>query len=153
MRIEHIGKPRAALACALLALSSQSIAQTYVVQRIGPAPAKGYADIHISKSAIAGQQIRLWWATLLNPDCTMAGTMTTEIVSPPRHGQASISEGEIYPEYRQPNPRVACDARKVPGKQAFYTASADFHGHDKVVIQNATSEGRIRRVIVDIDVR
>lgn len=128
-------------------------AQTYAVRRIDTAPAKGYSDVHIAKAAVPGERIRLWWATLVNPDCTAAGTMTTEVLTPPQHGDAMLFDDPFYPNFLQPNPRAACDARKVPGKQLFYTAAAGFHGHDKMVFRNATSEGRIRRVIVDIDVR
>lgn len=153
MGIEYRRKSRTAFIGILMLFSAPAMSQIYMVQRVGTAPAKGYGDIRISKSTIAGQPIRLWWATLLNPDCTAGGTMTTEIVSPPRHGQATISDDKFYPEFIQPNPRAACDVRKVPGKQAFYTATTGFRGHDKVIIRNATSEGRMRRIVVDIDVR
>ncbi|MCI4591014.1 hypothetical protein MOK15_13050 [Sphingobium sp. BYY-5] len=134
-------------------LPSSGTAQTYLVRKVGSTSPKGYDDVHISKAAIAGQQVRIWWATLLNPDCTAAGTMTTQILDQPRHGQVRISDDLFYPNFVQPNPRASCDRQKSPGKQAFYTADAGFHGHDKLVINNATSEGRIRRIIVDIDVR
>ena len=147
---------KAAIASAVMAISlvaSGVAAQTYVVRKVGPAPAKGYEDVHISKAAIAGQQVRVWWATLLNPDCTAAGTMTTRILEEPRHGAATLSDGSFYPNYTPPNPRAECDTRKSPGKQAFYTPEVTFHGHDKLVLENATSEGRMRRIVVDIDVR
>lgn len=133
--------------------SSGGSAQTYLVRKVGSMAPKGYDEVHISKAAIAGQQVRIWWATLLNPDCTAAGTMTTQILVQPRHGQVSISDDQFYPSYARPNPRASCDRQKSPGKQAFYTADANFQGHDKLVIKNATSEGNIRRIIVDIDVR
>jgi hypothetical protein len=148
--------PKFGMASAMLALcvlAEGATAQTYMVRRVDPASAKGFDEVHISKAAVAGQQIRIWWATLLNADCTAAGTMTTQILSPPRHGQASVSDDAFYPNFVAPNPRASCDAQKAPGKQAFYTPDGDFHGHDKLVIQNATSEGRIRRITVDIDVR
>ena len=153
MRIKHMLANIAFSAVALVFLPSASVAQTYLVQRMGATAAKGYDDVHISKAALAGQTIRVWWATLLNPDCSAAGTMTTQIVSTPHHGQANISDDPFFPNFMEPNPRAACDTHKVSGKQAFYTADAAFHGHDKVVIQNATSEGRMRRIIVDIAVQ
>jgi hypothetical protein len=137
---------------ATLLVQSPGSAQTYVVRKV-EATQKGYDDIHISKAAIPGQQVRLWSATLLNPDCTEAGTITTQVLEQPHHGQVSISDEPFFPNYIAPNPRASCDAHKAPGKQAFYIAEAGFHGHDKVILKNATSEGRIRRVIVDIDVQ
>lgn len=134
-------------------LAAQADAETYVVRRIDGGPTKGFADLHISKAAMPGERIRLWFATLTNPDCSSAGTMTTQVVGQPHHGTVDISYDKVYPNFVAPNPRVICDKQKVDGVQAFYTAAADFHGHDKVVLQNATSEGRVRRVVVDVDVR
>jgi hypothetical protein len=128
-------------------------AQTYVVRRMPAASVKGYADVHIAKAALPGQQVRLWWATLLNADCTPAGTMETQVVEEPRHGKLLLSDDPVYPNFVAPNPRASCDDRKALGKQAFYTPDRDYHGHDKAVLTNATSEGRVRRIIIDIDVR
>lgn len=144
---------RALALLSVVLVAGHAAAQTYTVRRIGPAATKGYEDVHISKAAIAGQQVRLWAATLLNADCTPAGTMTTRILAQPHHGRATISDDQFYPTYIAPNPRAACDARKAPGKQAFYTADPAFHGHDKLILQNATSEGWMRRIIIDIDIR
>lgn len=128
-------------------------AQTYVVHRVGGASAHGFDEVRLSKAALAGQQVRVWWAMMLNPDCSAAGTMTTRVVEPPRHGQVAISDDPFFPGFVEPNPRAACDAKKAPGKQAFYTAEPDFHGHDRLVLENATSEGRIRRIAIDVEVR
>lgn len=142
------------LAFASLLLTSPALVagQTYVVRRLAPT-SKGFSDVHLSKATLPGQQVRIWSATLLNPDCTPEGTITAQIIEAPRHGQASVADGEIFPNFAPPNPRVACNARKVPGKQAFYTSDASFTGHDRFVIQAATSEGLMRDIIVDIDVR
>jgi hypothetical protein len=145
---------RAGLAAILsLILVSVAGAQTYVVRRLPSGGAQGYGDVHISKAALSGQQVRVWWATLLNPDCTAAGTLTTQLVQPPKHGTLSLSDEGFFPDFQPPNPRAACDTRKSPGKQAFYTSVDGFHGRDKLVLQNATSEGRVRRITIDIDVR
>jgi hypothetical protein len=140
------------VAMSIMIVPVAGVTQTYLVQRVGPGSAKGYQDVHISKAAIAGQQVRVWWATALNPDCTAAATMTTDILDQPRHGRISLSDDPFYPNFTPPNPRAACDTIKSPGRQAFYTADAGFHGHDKLVLRNATSEGRMRRIVVDIDV-
>lgn len=132
---------------------SAAPAQTYIVHRIDGPRAKGYETIDIAKAAVAGEKVRLWFATLTNPDCSPAGTMTTQILSGARHGQVDLSYDKVFPNFTFPNPRVACDRQKVDGVQAFYTPAANFHGRDHVVLQNATSEGRVRRITIDIDVR
>ncbi|WP_156460851.1 hypothetical protein [Sphingomonas sp. Leaf339] len=128
-------------------------AQTYVVHRVDRGQMKGYDTLDIAKAAVPGEKVRLWFATMTNPDCSSAGTMTTQVLTGARHGQVDISYDKVFPNFAFPNPRVACDRQKVDGVQAFYTAAADFHGRDKVVLQNATSEGRIRRIVIDINVR
>ena len=145
--------PTALLCLACVLLPAVGGAQTFVVRRVDESNMKGYHDIHLSRAALPGEKVRVWFATLTNPDCSPAGTMTTQIVSPPQHGHADISTDKVFPNFVAPNPRVICDKQKVDGVQAFYTAEAGFHGHDKLVLQNATSEGRVRRVLVDIDVR
>lgn len=143
----------AAVSIAFVMLPAIAGAQTYIVRRLNDGSMKGYNDIHVSRAAMPGEKIRVWFATLTNPDCTPAGTMTTQIVTAPRHGHADISTDKVFPNFIAPNPRVICDKQKVDGVQAFYTPDADFHGHDHIVLQNATSEGRVRRVLVDVDVR
>ena len=141
--------------CAMLAAAiswPQAHADTYIVTPATHAP-KGMSEIHISKAAVAGQQIRAWWATMLNPDCTPAGTIDARIVQQPKHGQFTITADPLYPNFISPNPRADCDAKKVPGKQGFYTSEPGFHGHDRTILQVATSEGRMRRVLIDIEVQ
>jgi hypothetical protein len=128
-------------------------AQTYIVRRVNEGGMKGYADVHLSRAVMPGQKARVWFATLTNPDCSSAGTMTTQVVDIPSHGHIDISTEKVFPNFVAPNPRVICDRQKVDGVQAFYTADPGFHGHDRVVLENATSEGRIRRFRIDLDVR
>ena len=141
------------LAAAVGVGTSPGRADTYVVHRIASSPQPGYADAHVAKAVLPSERTRVWWAMMLNPDCSLAGTMTTEIVEQPRHGQATVTDDPFFPNYVAPNPRAVCDSQKALGKEAFYTADAGFKGHDKLVLRNATSEGRIRRIIIDIDVR
>lgn len=141
------------LAASVMMLPGAASAQTYMVRKVPADSTKGYDTVHISKAAMAGERIRLWAGTLVNPDCTVAGTMDTRIADEPRHGKVMLSDDPVFPNFLPPNPRTVCNSRRVPGKQAFYTADAGFHGHDKVTLFNATSEGRVRRIVIDIDVQ
>lgn len=116
-------------------------------------PTQGFDEQHYSRAGLSGQQIRIWGAMMLDPDCTPHGSMTTQIVEPPRHGQAMVSDEPFYPSFLPPNPRAVCDTHKAPGKQVFYTSEPGFKGSDLVVVQNATSEGMIRKTSIDIEVR
>lgn len=118
-----------------------------------PQSQKGFEQDRISKAALPGQEIRVWAAQALEPDCTEHGAMQTEMIEGPKHGQARISQDPFYGNFPDNNVRFQCNAKKSPGRQLFYTSDPNFHGHDKLVFQNATSEGRIRKWVVDIDVR
>jgi hypothetical protein len=146
MRIAH------ALLCAGL-MAAPALAADYTVKVVPPDPPKGFEQDHISKAALPGEEIRLWAAQLLTPDCEQQGTMQTDILEAPKHGQARVSDDPFFGNFPPLNVRYVCNRKKSPGKQVFYVADADYHGHDKVVFQNATSEGRIRKWVVDIDVR
>ena len=149
----------ARLRCLLAALTSTMMAtaataQTYVIHRIDPTQQpRGSQTIHISKVSVDGQKIRLWSSTMIAPDCTPSGTITSALVDAPRHGHADILDTPFYPSFTPPNPRAACDRQKVPGKVVFYTPEAGFHGHDHVTVQNANSDGFVRRIAADIEVR
>ena len=125
--------------------------------RVTPVPnsgsEKGYEEVKLSKAALAGQEIRVWAAQMLEPDCTAHGTMTTEILEQPRHGATRLSDEPFYANFPPTNVRFICNQKKDPGESLFYTPAADFHGHDKLVMRNSTSEGRIRKITIDIDVR
>ena len=123
------------------------------VRVLPPQPPKGFEQDHISKAALPGQEIRVWAAQSLEPDCTEHGSMQTDVLEAPKHGQARVSQDPFYSNFPENNVRFQCNTKKSPGKQVFYTSDPSFHGHDKLVFQNATSEGRVRKWIVDIDVR
>ncbi|MEH3035778.1 MAG: hypothetical protein PGN23_04670 [Sphingomonas adhaesiva] len=134
--------------------ATAAAAQTYVVHQISPTQQpRGMQSIHLSKVSTDGQKIRLWMSTMVNPDCTPSGTITSALIDTPRHGRADIVDDAVFPNYMPPNPRVACDRVKVPGKVVYYTPDPGFRGHDHVVFQNANSDGYVRRISADIDVR
>ena len=140
------------LAAALVAPTAAG-AQALLVVPVNTRAYHGYDTVKESRAALAGQETRVWWAQMVDPDCSPHGSMTTAVVEAPQHGVVRVSDEPFFPSYGPENPRAACDTRKVAGKQAFYTASAGFKGHDRVVLQNSTSEGRIRKIVIDVDVR
>ena len=128
--------------------------RSYVVTVAPAGPTRGFQKTSISKATVGSSPIRLWANTAINPDCsaqTPAATLT--IISPPNHGQATISDDRYFLSFPPTNPRSACNARKVPGHQAFYTAAAGFTGRDHVVLQGTSPDGRVRQISVDIEVR
>ncbi|MEO8115016.1 MAG: hypothetical protein ABI655_11575 [Phenylobacterium sp.] len=114
---------------------------------------KAFEKLTVSKAALGSAQIRLWANTAIDPDCTEHPGATLSVLEPPAHGTASVDTQPFYAAFPASNPRSACNSRKVPGRQVFYTANAGFTGHDKVVLQGSTPDGRVRQISVDILVR
>jgi hypothetical protein len=144
------------LACvAVMATGAASAQERRYVVSVNPvARSQGYEKLSISKAAIGATPIRLWANAAIDPDCSphVPGATLT-ILEPPAHGAATISDEPYYVAYPPANPRSACNTRKIPGHQAFYTAQAGFTGHDKLVLEGASGDGRVRRITVNIDVR
>jgi hypothetical protein len=114
----------------------------------------GFEKVKVSKATVGGAPIRLWYNTAIDPDCSPhAPGATLMILTPPAHGAATVSDEPFFAAFPPENPRSACNQRKVPGHQAFYTAAAGFTGHDQLVLQGTSPDGRVRRISVDIDVR
>lgn len=114
----------------------------------------GFEKLSVSRAAIGSTPIRVWANAAIDPDCSahLPGPSLT-ILQPPAHGQATISDEPFYAAFPPANPRSACNSRKVPGHQAFYTAASGYSGHDHLVLQGASPEGQVRRIDVDVDVR
>ena len=117
-------------------------------------PAKGFETVRLSKAALGEAPILLWENTAIDPDCKAhdpAPTLT--LLQPPAHGTVRISDEPFYFAYPAGNPRSACNGQKIPGHQAFYTAAAGYRGRDKLVLQGASPEGRVREIHVEVEVR
>ena len=142
-----------ALACAF-AGGAFGQERRYEVTVAPSASPRGFEKVKVSKATVGAAPIRLWYNTAIDPDCSPAAPgATLTILTPPSHGAVTISDDPFYAAFPQANPRSACNDRKVPGHQAFYTAAAGFTGHDQLVLQGTSPEGRVRQISVDIDVR
>jgi hypothetical protein len=127
--------------------------QTYVVKIEPRGAPKGFQKISVSRATVGDKEIRIWANAAINPDCTEHPGVALSVVTPPAHGAVRLVEEPIYMAYPAANPRSTCNDRKVPGREAFYTAAARFTGHDHLVLQGVQPEGIVRRIAVDIDVR
>lgn len=146
----------AAVAGVLLAADGAALAQSgaYLVTVAPLRKAQGFANLRISKAAVGGGEISLWANSAIDPDCTEHEPGSAlRILKPPAHGTARVSDEPLFLAFPANNPRSACNNRKIPGHQAFYTAAAGFTGRDKVVLEGASPEGRVRQITVDIEVR
>lgn len=118
------------------------------------ASASGYQKLTIAKAAVGSTPIRVWANSAIDPDCSAhAPGAALTILESPKHGEAVVKDEPYFAAFPPANPRSACNDRKVPGHQAFYTAAAGFKGHDRMVLQGSSPDGLVRRISVDITVR
>jgi hypothetical protein len=109
--------------------------------------------IKVSKVATGASRIIIWGGAAIDPDCSEHPGYSLNVVEPPAHGEVKVVAEPLYIAFPAGNPRAACNSRKVPGRQAYYTASPGFSGHDRVVLEGATEDGTMRHVTVDVEVR
>jgi hypothetical protein len=140
----------AALAVAGLAVAQERFDVT--VKRVSSHPS-AEQKIKVSKAAIGSSRIIIWGGAAIDPDCSEHPGYSLNVVQPPSHGDVKVVAEPIYLAFPAGNPRAACNAHKVPGRQAYYTAAPGFSGHDRVVLEGITEDGTMRHVTVDVDVR
>lgn len=142
-------------AIAALALSRTASAESRYLVTVDPQHRpEGFEKLHVSRAALGGAEVSLWANSAIDPDCKEhppGATLT--VVKPPQHGTVRISNDPLYLAFPPANPRSACNKQKIPGHEALYAANPGFTGHDKVVLQGSSPDGRAREVIVDITVR
>jgi hypothetical protein len=114
----------------------------------------GFGTVHLSKATIGTAEIILLSHAALEPDCTASEPRRPlTVVEPPSHGVVRLANEMLFIRWPADNLRAACNRRKVPGDRAYYMAEPGFRGHDVVVLQQATNDGHVREITVDIEVR
>lgn len=142
--------------CIGFAVATDALAQArrYEVTVSPAARPSGFQKLHIDKAAIGSTPIRVWANTAIDPDCSehQPGATLT-VLEPPAHGVATIKDEPYFAAFPPANPRSACNTRKVPGHQAYYTAAAGYAGHDRMVLRGSSPDGVVRQITVDLTVR
>lgn len=139
---------------ALIATGAVAQTQRYQVTVSPVDKRSGFEKLHVDRAAIGSTPIRIWANTAIDPDCAAhepGATLT--VLEPPAHGVAEVKSEPYFAAFPPANPRSACNNRKVPGNQAFYTAAAGYTGHDRLVLQGSSPDGAVRRITVDVTVR
>jgi hypothetical protein len=140
---------------AALAIGAAALAQPQIVVSMRPADAAdGFAKIKVRKAALGASPILVWGNGQIDPDCRehQPGATLT-VLHPPEHGAIKVVHEDDYLAYPPANPRAVCNQRRVPVNHAYYAANAGYTGRDKLVLQGSSSEGRVREITVDIEVR
>jgi len=114
------------------------------------------ATVHaqtVSRAAASGMQLKLYFASSTNPDCTAAGSPTIKLVAAPQHGHTRISAARDFVTFRESNVRSVCNTRRVAGTSAFYVSQRGYVGPDQTTIEVIWPSGRLVHVTYDISVR
>jgi hypothetical protein len=114
----------------------------------------GFETAHMSKATNGTDEIMLLGSAAVNPDCTRSTHRRPMIVrEAPTHGAVKVVAGMFFVPFSPPNPRAACNRRRLPAQQAYYAAEPGFTGHDLIVLEQATFDGHLRQVTIDVEVR
>jgi hypothetical protein len=141
------------LAVAVFGAGVASAQTSDYVVTLRKAPEKAFEKIRIEKAALGSAEITVWGNTELDPDCTEHPGATLTALQQPEHGVLRVVHEQGYTTYPPANPRSVCNNRKTPMNRAYYVANPGYKGHDKVILQGSSSEGRVREITVDILVR
>ncbi|MDB5461924.1 MAG: hypothetical protein JWP23_313 [Phenylobacterium sp.] len=141
---------------AALSLSVAAVAQERRFE-VTVRPVSSHPDavqkIRVSKATIGSSRIVIWSGASVDPDCTEHPGYTLNVVEPPAHGEVKVMAEPVFMTFPPNNPRAVCNYRKVPARQAYYTANPGYVGRDRVVLEGATEDGTMRHVTIDVEVR
>ena len=84
-------------------------------------------------------RINAWFD--LNPDCSVAGTVTVRLLAPPSHGTMTLRQGRYYPDYPRGDQRYACNLRPRDGVAGTYRPDPGYTGPDRFTIAVVTPNG------------
>ena len=88
------------------------------------------ASAVLVRGAESGKKQKIYFTTFLNPDCShIPGGLVKEAPAP-AHGHFTTEPGEDFPVYQKENIRSACNGKKMPVFDFFYTSEPGFTGSD-----------------------
>ena len=114
----------------------------------GPAVADNF-----SKVVPAGGSLNNLGYTAVHEDCTSMGYPSVRVTSGPSNGRVMVSKGAIYPYYPQPNPRAACNRRRVQGTVLQYKPNPGYIGSDSFTVQVIYPSGTERNDSYYVEVK
>jgi hypothetical protein len=100
------------------------------------ADADGELSLSTRQAPMSGTSQPIWYLYSLNPDCSLAGMPSMEVLTAPSHGSIEVRNVESFPAHPATDPRHECNQRKSAMTGALYTPDTGFIGSDKFVIYN-----------------
>ncbi len=105
------------------------------------------------RSVPSGSNRQIDFLASINPDCSSIGLATVRLVDGPAHGVLTTDKGRDYKPFAAPNPRHACNKRRLSGVKVFYQSETGFYGVDHVRILIVAASGTEREASYEIRVR
>lgn len=116
------------------------------------AAAQDRKDKKLQRSAVGSQEIQLEYMFNLDPGCKSYGEIRFVVLAPPKNGAVTFKPVEMFPSFKQDNPRHACNKNKVMAQAAFYAAREGFKGTDKFRFAIVFHDGEAWTYDVDMTV-
>jgi hypothetical protein len=105
------------------------------------------------RSVPSGVNRQIDFLASINPDCSSIGLATVRLIEGPAHGVLTTDKGRDYKPFAAPNPRHACNGRRVAGLKVFYQSESGFFGTDRIHILIVAASGTEREETYEIRVR
>lgn len=109
----------------------------------GCANVNGEAPGRLDKLASSGQEVRIFYAYAVNPDCSSVGQTVVKARSGPSHGQIRIVRASMFPSYPHSNIRHLCNSRRVDGTEVWYRSFPNYTGKDQAVLSTYFPNGAV----------
>ena len=108
----------------------------------GPADARTGLRYTVPFAVVENRRSRInaWFD--LNPDCSVADTVTVRLLGPPAHGTLAIEPGRFYPNFPRQDQRYPCNLHPRRGIAGFYRPASGYTGPDRFTIAVITPTGR-----------
>ena len=97
--------------------------------------AQAAAPVTLKPVALSDTRTVIYWAALVNPDCSLAGSYAIKVRKEPRNGTVEIVDEGGFTNFPSNNPRSKCNTRQVPLTKVFYTSKPDFSGLEVIDLE------------------
>lgn len=133
----------------LLAASAPALAQQPKTQ-----PGKKSDQTMAISATVAGEtrtRVAYFWS--VNPDCSLTGPTTVQIVTPPANGVAEVDIGPAFPAFAKDNIRFKCNQKQYDLPRVWYASKPGYRGPDALDIEVFYPTGGYSKARVTVTVK
>lgn len=129
-----------------------ALATTFGAIPADPPPPPAQTVFNLERTVPREEARAIAFYSSLFPDCTSQGPVVIRLLSPPRHGKATIEAAQSFPQYIASSPLAECNAHKVPGQRIVYQGEEGYEGLDsfRILVINADGSGYESEIKVSV---